>query len=167
MRVQGRVWKFGDSVDTDVIYPSRYLVTFDPAEVATHVMEGIDPQFVKRLAQGDLIVAGENFGCGSAREQAAMALKYAGVGAILADSFSRTFFRNAINLALPVLPLKGISRAVEAGQHLEADLRSGRIHNRTTGQTLQAQPLPEFILQMLEKGGAIPYYKSTYLKQEG
>lgn len=158
--VKGKVWKYGKNVDTDVIYPGKYLVHFEPGEVAKHAMEGIDPDFSSKVKPGEIIVAGDNFGCGSAREQAAMTLKYSGIGAIVADSFNRTFYRNAINNGLPVIALKGISDEINEGDELEIDFETGTIVNLTRNKKYTAEPLPKFVMEIIEVGGAIPYYKA-------
>jgi 3-isopropylmalate/(R)-2-methylmalate dehydratase small subunit len=157
--IKGKVWKYGDNVNTDVMYPAKYLVHFDKEEVSKHAMEGIDPEFSKKVSPGDLIVAGNNFGSGSAREQAAMTLKYAGIGAILADTFNRTFYRNAINIGLPVISYEGISKLVAEGDTLEVELDKGIISNITKGEKYETEPTPPFLLEIIELGGAIPYYK--------
>ncbi|MBI3013651.1 MAG: 3-isopropylmalate dehydratase small subunit [Candidatus Tectomicrobia bacterium] len=159
MILKGRVWRYGDNVDTDVLYPSKYLVTFDLSEVGKHALEGLDPEFSREVKAGDIIVAGRNFGCGSAREQAATAIKAAGVSVMLAESFSRTFYRNAINVGLPVLVVPGIGKLCAKGDLLEVRLEEGRIRNLGSGSELQVAPLPDFVLQILAKGGAIPYYR--------
>jgi 3-isopropylmalate/(R)-2-methylmalate dehydratase small subunit len=158
-RIRGRVWKFGDDVNTDVIYPGKYLPLTDPVEMAQHAFEGVRPEFAKEVKPGDVIVAGKYFGCGSSREQAATCLKALNLGAVVAESFARIFYRNAINQGLPILICPGISEQVEEGEELEVDLRTGVIKNTTTGATLQAQPLPEFVLEILEAGGLIPWLK--------
>lgn len=157
--IRGRVWKYGRNVDTDGIYPARYLVYFEPAEVAKHAMEDIDPEFINKVAPGDIIVAEDNFGTGSAREQAAMALKYAKIGAVVADSFNRTFYRNAVNNALPVLALSGISQQVREGDDVEIDLEKGLIIDHTTGLRWLTKPTPPLLLDIIASGGAIPYYR--------
>lgn len=159
MILKGKVWKYGDNVDTDVLYPSKYLVTFDLSEVGRHALEGLDPEFGRAVQAGDVIVAGRNFGCGSAREQAATAIKAAGVSVVLAQSFARTFYRNAINVGLPVLVAPGIGNLAEKGETLEVNPEEGMIRNLSSGAALQVAPLPAFVLQILAKGGAIPYYK--------
>jgi 3-isopropylmalate dehydratase small subunit len=156
--IRGNALKYGENIDTDVIYPAKYLVHFERDEVAKHAMEGIDPAFASKVKKGDIIVAGRNFGTGSAREQAAMTLKYAGLGAIVADSFNRTFYRNAINNGLPVLAFDGISGYIDEGDVVEVDLKTGVIVNATSGKSFTAEASPEFILKILELGGAIPYY---------
>jgi len=157
--VRGRVWKFGDDVNTDVIYPGKYLPLTDPEEMAAHAFEGVRPEFAKEVKQGDIVVAGRYFGCGSSREQAATCLRALGVGVVVAESFARIFYRNAINQGLPILVCPGISEQVEEGQELEVDLRRGSVKNLTTGAVLQAQPLPEFVLGILEAGGLIPWLR--------
>ncbi|HWQ40837.1 MAG TPA: 3-isopropylmalate dehydratase small subunit [Desulfosporosinus sp.] len=164
--IKGRVWKYEKNVDTDVIYPGRYLVHFDPVEVAKHAMEGIDSEFASKVKLGDIIVAGENFGTGSAREQAAMTLKFAGLGAIIADSFSRTFYRNAINNGLPVISLKGVSLEIKEGDVVEIDLEKGEIKNLSSGKELFTSPVPKFIREILAVGGAIPYYQAKLKEQD-
>lgn len=153
--IKGRVWKFRDSIDTDVIIPGRYLRTFSLDELASHVMEGEDPKFAENVEQGDIIVAGWNFGCGSSREQAPVALKHAGVDAIVAKSFARIFYRNAINVGLPV-----IVADIEAdkGDQLRIDLAEGIIQNLTTGKNFNIQPFHDFMLGILEDGGLVKHY---------
>jgi 3-isopropylmalate/(R)-2-methylmalate dehydratase small subunit len=157
--IRGKVWKYGKNIDTDAIYPAKYLVYFDQEEVAKHAMEDIDPDFMNKVRPGDIILAEDNFGCGSAREQAAMALKYAKIGAVVADSFNRTFYRNAINNALPVLALKGISKLIDEGDDVEIDLKKGMIFNHTSGKQWTTLPMPKLALDIIAKGGAIAYYR--------
>lgn len=157
--IRGRAWKYGKNVDTDAIYPARYLVYFEPSEVAKHAMEDIDPDFLKKAKPGDILVAETNFGTGSAREQAAMTLKFAGIGAVVADSFNRCFYRNAINNALPVLALRGISEQIEDGDDVEVDLERGLIIDHTSGKEFQAAPMPELLQKILAANGAIAYYR--------
>lgn len=159
MELAGKVWKFGDNIDTDVIYPAKYLVTFDPQEMARHAMEGVEPGFVENIARGDILVAGRNFGSGSAREQAALALKYAGISAVLAESFARTFYRNAINVGLPVLAVAGIGEAVAQGDRVAVDLAKGVVRNLATSKELKTAPLPNFVFAIIKAGGAVPYYR--------
>jgi len=159
MHFVGPVWKYGDNIDTDVLYPGQYLVYFEPEEVAKHALEGLDRSFASKVKKGDILVAGKNFGCGSAREQAARTLKYAGIGLVIADSFSRTFYRNAIAIGLPALEYKGITQAVSEGDILSVELDKGLIHNQTTGWSAQAPVQPELLLKMLSVGGALNYYK--------
>jgi 3-isopropylmalate/(R)-2-methylmalate dehydratase small subunit len=157
--IKGKVWTFDDDVNTDVIYPGKYLAVFDPEEMATHAFEAVYPEFTKTVSEGDIIVAGKYFGCGSSREQAATCLKYLGIGCVVAESFARIYFRNAINRGLPILVCPGISGFVEQGQELEVDLGSGEVRNLSTGASLRGTPLPEFVLGILEAGGLIPYLK--------
>jgi len=156
--IRGKVRKFHENVDTDAIYPARYLVYFEPEEVVKHVMEDLDPDFARRIKPGDVIVAGENFGCGSAREQAAMTLKYAQIGAVVANSICRTFYRNAINNALPVLALPGISEQFSEGDDLGYNFENGLLINYTTGREWRTEPLTGLILDIFKVGGAIAYY---------
>jgi 3-isopropylmalate/(R)-2-methylmalate dehydratase small subunit len=147
--------KFGDNVDTDVILPGKYMVLTDPKELAQHAMEGLDPTFIKKANSRVILVAGKNFGCGSSREQAPLALKYAGVKCVLAESFARIFYRNAINIGLPVVECKGISRKVEEGDQLTVDLKAGTIKNQSKGITIQVTQIPQFILEIISDGGII------------
>jgi 3-isopropylmalate/(R)-2-methylmalate dehydratase small subunit len=160
MKIKGKAWKYGDEINTDVIYPGKYLVSFDPVEAAKHAMEGIDPDFQKKISRGDLLVVGRNFGSGSAREQAAVALKSAGIGAVIAESFARTFYRNAINIGLPAVEMKGIGGKVDEKDELEVDLDNGLIRNLSKGKEYSFPPQPAFMMEMLKMGGAIPYYRS-------
>jgi len=155
MKVTGTAVKFGDNVDTDVILPGKYLVLIDPMELAKHAMEGLDSAFPEKAAKGVIVVGGKNFGCGSSREQAPLALKHAGVKCVLAESFARIFFRNAINIGLPVIEYKGISAAVNEGDEVSVDFEAGTIQNLTQGKSFQAAKLPPFILEILADGGLI------------
>ena len=155
MNVSGNAIKFGDNVDTDVILPGKYLVLIDPKELAKHAMEGLDPVFPEKAQKGVIVVGGKNFGCGSSREQAPLALKYSGVQCVLAGSFARIFFRNAINIGLPVIECKGISAAVDNGDDLTVDFEAGTIQNLSKRQSLQVAKLPPFILEILSDGGLI------------
>jgi len=160
MKVSGKAWKFGDDVNTDLIVPGKYLELVDPHEMAKHAMEGIDPSFPGKVSEGDVVVGGSNFGCGSSREHAAIALKYVGVGAVVAESFARIFYRNAINLGLPALECPGISEAVSEGDSLEIDLTGGKVVNATTGKELEFVPLPEFMVEVLGEGGLVTYIRN-------
>ena len=160
MKVSGKAWKFGDDVNTDLIVPGKYLELVDPHEMAKHAMEGIDPDFPGKVSEGDVVVGGSNFGCGSSREHAAIALKYVGVGAVVAESFARIFYRNAINLGLPALECPGISEAVSEGDSLEIDLTGGKVVNATTGKELDFVPMPEFMVEVLGEGGLVTYIKN-------
>jgi len=159
MKVSGKAMIFGDDVNTDVIIPSKYLTSLDPKELAKHAMEGLDPKFAEKTKDGVIIVAGRNFGCGSSREQAPIALKYAGVKCVLADFFARIFYRNAINIGLPVLESPDISREIEEGDILTVDLEEGKIVNETKNKVIDAIKLPDFILEILKDGGLINHLK--------
>ena len=151
--LRGRAWKYGDNVDTDVIIPARHLATTDPQELARHCLEDLDPSFASSHSPGDFIVAGRNFGCGSSREHAPLAIKAAGVACVIAASFARIFFRNAINIGLPILESPEASRDIETGDELEVDLEQGEIRNLTRGKTYRARPLPPFIREIVATGG--------------
>jgi len=155
MKVKGVAIKFGDNVDTDVILPGKYLVLMDPKDLAKHAMAGLDPDFPEKAQKGVIVVGGKNFGCGSSREQAPLALKYAGVQCVVAEFFARIFFRNAINIGLPVIECKGISAAVETGDEVSVDFEAGEVLNLTKGQTLRGTKLPPFILEILSDGGLV------------
>ncbi|MCW4011068.1 MAG: 3-isopropylmalate dehydratase small subunit [Candidatus Bathyarchaeota archaeon] len=153
--VNGKAVKFGNNIDTDVILPGKWLSLIDPKELAKHAMEGLDSEFPQKAAEGVIVVGAKNFGCGSSREQAPLALKYAGVQCVLAESFARIFYRNSINIGLPVIECKGISNAVSDGDELSVDLEAGKIENVTKKQTLQGTKLPPFIMEILSDGGLI------------
>lgn len=157
--MKGKAWKFGDDVDTDLILPGRYLVLRDEKELAACAMEGCDPDFSKNVKNGDLIVGGRNFGCGSSREHAPIALKGVGISAVVAESFARIFYRNSINIGLPLLEIKGISKQVSQGDELEIDMENGILKNLSTGQDFIIKELPEFMVEILDEGGLIPYLK--------
>ena len=159
MTIKGKAIKFGDNVDTDVILPGPYLVHTDPHELAKHAMEGLDPKFAEKTADGVIIVGGKNFGCGSSREQAPIALKYAGVKCVLAESFARIFYRNSITIGLPVLACPGVSSEVEDGDLLVMNLEAGRVEDVSKGLVLQATQLPDFIIEILDDGGLIEHLK--------
>lgn len=154
MILHGKTHKFGDHVNTDDIIPAIYLVTTDHKELAKHAMEGIDPGFLKKIAAGDIVVAGKNFGCGSSREHAPVALKAAGISAVIAESFARIFFRNSINIGLPILELPEANK-INAGDELELDLDNGKIKNITQKKEYSAQPFPEFMQEIISAGGLI------------
>jgi 3-isopropylmalate/(R)-2-methylmalate dehydratase small subunit len=153
--VVGKVMKFGANIDTDVILPGKWLSLIDPKDLAMHAMEGLDPKFPEKAEKGVIVVGAKNFGCGSSREQAPLALKYAGVQCVLAESFARIFYRNSINIGLPVIEVKGISKAVDDGDEVSVDLETGKIQNLTKKQTLQGTKLPPFIMEILSDGGLI------------
>lgn len=159
MIVSGKAVKFGNNVNTDVILPGKYLVILDPQELAKHALEGLDPRFSQKVKDGAILVAGKNLGCGSSREQAPVALKYAGVKCVLAESFARIFYRNAINIGLPILECPGIPQRVSEGDELNVDLDRGLIRNESKKVELKATPLPEFILELINDGGLIEHLK--------
>ena len=164
--ITGKVIKFGDNIDTDVILPGPYLVHTDPNELAKHAMEGLDPKFPEKAASGVIVVGAKNFGCGSSREQAPIALKYSGVKCVLAESFARIFYRNSITIGLPVLVCEGVSKKVNAGDLVEVNLQSGKVEDKTNGVVLQATKLPEFIMEILEDGGLIEHLKRSIESNE-
>jgi 3-isopropylmalate/(R)-2-methylmalate dehydratase small subunit len=155
MKVKGKAVKFGNNIDTDVILPGKWLSLIDPKELAKHAMEGLDPCFPDKAAKGIIIIGGKNFGCGSSREQAPLALKYAGVQCVLAESFARIFFRNSINIGLPVTECRGISTAVGEGDEVSVNLEAGKIQNLTKKKNLEGTKLPPFIMTILSDGGLI------------
>lgn len=155
MKANGTVHKYGDNVDTDVIIPARYLNTADHKELASHCMEDIDPDFVKNVKEGDIIVANMNFGCGSSREHAPIAIKASGVSCVIAKTFARIFYRNAINTALPILECDEAVEKIRNGDHVEVDFDTGIITNLTTNETYQSQPFPEFIKDIINAGGLL------------
>lgn len=153
MKYTGNVLKYGDNVDTDVIIPARYLNTSDHKELASHCMEDIDKTFVNRVQQGDIITAGQNFGCGSSREHAPIAIKASGVSLVIAKSFARIFYRNAINIGLAIVECPEAAENISVGDKVEADMDNGIIRNLTTGQEFKAAPFPDFIQKIIENGG--------------
>ena len=163
-KIKGRVWKFGDDIDTDIIIPGRYLVLTDEKELAGHVMEGLGTDFSHNVQKGDIILAGKNFGCGSSREHAPIAIKGAGVSAVIAESFARIFYRNAINVGLPLLESKNISKKVSQGDEIEISIERGVLKDLNTGEEFEVKNLPEFMLDILNKGGLIPYLKEKLEK---
>ena len=155
MITKGKVHKYGDNVDTDVIIPARYLNTSDPRELATHCMEDIDKDFTKKVAAGDIMVGGANFGCGSSREHAPIAIKNSGISCVIAKTFARIFFRNSINIGLAILECPEASEKIDAGDKVEIDFDTGVITNLTKNETYKAEPFPEFIQKIIENGGLI------------
>lgn len=153
MKANGTVFKYGDNVDTDVIIPARYLNIADRQELATHCMEDIDTEFVKQVNAGDIMVGGENFGCGSSREHAPMVIKESGIDCVIAKTFARIFYRNAINIGLPILECPEASEGISAGDEVAVDFDTGIITDKTTGESWQAQPFPEFIKEIMAAGG--------------
>ena len=159
MKLSGKVHKYGDDVNTDVIIPARYLNVYDPAELAQHCMEDIDSEFLSRVRPGDIIVASTNFGCGSSREHAPLAIKAAGISCVIAKSFARIFYRNAPNTGLPILECEEAVDKTQAGDTLEVELSAGEIVNITRGLTFKAKPYPDFMLELIKAGGLIEYTK--------
>ncbi len=157
MKLRGKVWKFGKNIDTDAIIPARYLNTSDPKELAKHCMEDADPDFPSKVREGDIIVADSNFGCGSSREHAPIALKAAGVACVIAPSFARIFYRNAFNMGLPIFECKEAPELIEEGDEVEVDADSGEIVNLTTGKRMKAQPIPPFMQELIRDGGLITH----------
>lgn len=155
MNTKGKVFKYGDNVDTDVIIPARYLNTSDAKELANHCMEDIDTEFVKNVGAGDIIVAGWNFGCGSSREHAPLVIRENGVGCVIAKSFARIFYRNAINIGLAILECEEAADEIKANDEVSVDFDSGVITNHSTGKSYNAQPFPEFIQNIIKKGGLL------------
>lgn len=160
MKALGHVFKYGDNVDTDVIIPARYLNSFDPQELASHAMVDIDPEFAGKVQPGDIIVARKNFGCGSSREHAPLCLKTAGVSCVIADTFARIFYRNAINIGLPIIECPEAAEGIDAGDQVEIDFDSGRIYNRTKGTEFQGQAFPPFMQELISVGGLVNYINS-------
>ena len=160
MKALGHVFNYGDNVDTDVIIPARYLNSFDPQELASHAMVDIDPEFAGKVQPGDIIVARKNFGCGSSREHAPLCLKTAGVSCVIADTFARIFYRNAINIGLPIIECPEAAEGIDAGDQVEIDFDSGRIYNRTKGTEFQGQAFPPFMQELISAGGLVNYINS-------
>jgi 3-isopropylmalate/(R)-2-methylmalate dehydratase small subunit len=157
--MRGRVFKYGDDINTDVIFPGKYTYTItDPAEMARHALEDLDPGFVENVKKGDIIVAGKYFGCGSSREQAVTCLKEAGISVVIAQSFARIYYRNCINSGLPPVILEDTSE-IRTGDELEIDVETGKITNRTSGKTYKVNPLPPFVMEIISDGGLIPHLK--------
>ena len=157
MQAKGKVFKYGDNVDTDVIIPARYLNITDGFELAKHCMEDIDKEFVKNVQKGDIMVAQKNFGCGSSREHAPLVIKCAGVSCVIAETFARIFYRNAINIGLPIIECAEASKAIQAGDEVEIDFDSGMIHNITKNETYKGQAFPPFMQKIIAAGGLVNY----------
>ena len=157
MNLNGKVFKYGDNVDTDVIIPARYLNVSDPSKLAKHCMEDIDENFIKNVKNGDIIVAKNNFGCGSSREHAPIAIKASGVSIVIAKSFARIFYRNAINIGLPILECEEAVNNINAGDEVSVDTSTGIITNKTTSKTFKAEPFPEFIMDIIENNGLLKF----------
>ena len=160
MKIEGKVWRYGDNIDTDVIIPARYLNTFDPAELAKHCMVDIDETFAQKVKAGDVMVGGKNFGCGSSREHAPVAIKASGIPVVIAASFARIFYRNGINIGLPLLEIGDDVEKISADDVLKIDMATGTIENLTTGDLFKAQPLPPFVQSIADAGGLINYIKA-------
>jgi len=158
--ITGKVFKYGDNVDTDVIIPARYLNAPDPKELAKHCMEDIDQTYVARVRPGDIMVGGANFGCGSSREHAPIAIRESGASCVIAESFARIFYRNAINIGFPILECPAAAKAINDGDTVSVDFETGAIKDETTGETFQATALPAFIGAIVDKGGLLPYLKA-------
>jgi len=157
VKIKGRAWKFGDDVNTDEIIPARYLNMTAPEDLAAHCMEDIDPDFIKKVSAGDIIVADKNFGCGSSREHAPVAIKAAGISCVIAKSFARIFYRNSINIGLPILECEEAASKIHKGDQIEVDLSFGIITNLTKGETYHAHPFPDFMQQIIASGGLMNY----------
>jgi len=166
MLIKGKTWRFGDDVDTDAIIPARYLNTSDPAELARHIMEDADKDFPVKVKPGDIIVAGKNFGCGSSREHAPIAIKAAGIQAVVAKSFARIFYRNAFNIGLPIFESEGASAAIAEGQEIEIDADKGIIKNLATGEEYRANPIPPFMQELISAGGLVEWTKRKLATQK-
>ena len=160
MQAEGRVFKYGDNVDTDVIIPARYLNSFDAQELASHAMADIDATFASTVEKGDIIVAGQNFGCGSSREHAPLCLKTAGVKCVIAKSFARIFYRNSINIGFPIMECEEAADKIEKGDEVEVNFSTGVITNKTKNETYQSQPFPEFLQKMIDADGLVNYVNS-------
>jgi 3-isopropylmalate/(R)-2-methylmalate dehydratase small subunit len=165
MIYKGRAWKFGRNFDTDAIIPARYLNTTDPAELASHLMEDFDPKFIEKITPGDILVAEDNFGCGSSREHAPLAIKAAGLSCVVAKSFARIFYRNAFNMGLPIFESPEAVDRIRQGDELEVDSEGGEIKISSTGEAYKAQPIPPFMQQLIEAGGLMNYVKNFKMKQ--
>ncbi|MBP8672981.1 MAG: 3-isopropylmalate dehydratase small subunit [Synergistales bacterium] len=165
-KLRGRAWVYGNDVDTDVIIPARYLVTSDPEELGRHCMEDLDPEFIKKMKPGDVVVGGENFGCGSSREHAPLALKSAGVSCVIAASFARIFFRNAINVGLPIFESSEAVNGISAGDEVEVDPSTGIIRNLSKGEIYRATSYPPFLRHLIEVGGLVPYVRERLKEKE-
>lgn len=160
MKYTGKVWRYGDNIDTDVIIPARYLSSFDPKELASHCMVDIDETFAKNVQAGDIMVGGRNFGCGSSREHAPVAIKASGIPVVIAASFARIFYRNGINIGLPLLEIGKDVERIHASDKLSVDVTTGEIKDETTGETFHAHPLPGFVQEIADAGGLINYIKN-------
>jgi 3-isopropylmalate/(R)-2-methylmalate dehydratase small subunit len=167
MSIRGKIWKFGNDIDTDVIIPARYLNTSDPQELARHCMEDADPDFTRKIKPGDIIVAGKNFGCGSSREHAPIAIQGARIGLVIAESFARIFYRNAFNIGLPILESAQAAEGIREGDEVEVDIETGVIIDHTTEKRYQAIPIPPFMRELLSAGGLVPYVRRQRQQADG
>ncbi len=165
--IKGKVWKFGNDIDTDAIIPARYLNTSDPKELAAHVMEDADKDFPKKVNAGDIIVAGKNFGCGSSREHAPLAIKSAGISCVIAKDFARIFYRNAFNIGLLIFESEEASKGIDQGDNLEIIPENGIIKNLTKSKEFKVKPVPEFMQELIKAGGLMNYAKSKFLNKKG
>jgi 3-isopropylmalate/(R)-2-methylmalate dehydratase small subunit len=165
--IKGKVWKFGNDVDTDAILPGRYLVLSEEKELAACVMEGCDPGFSEKVKEGDIIVAGKNFGCGSSREHAPIAIKGAGISAVVAESFARIFYRNSVNIGLLLIEAKGISKSIEEGDQIEINMDKGFLKDLNNSKEFEIKPLPEFMMGIMNEGGLISYLKNHLAEIKG
>uniref|UniRef100_A0A7V4JQ92 3-isopropylmalate dehydratase small subunit n=1 Tax=Thermodesulfobacterium geofontis TaxID=1295609 RepID=A0A7V4JQ92_9BACT len=164
-KIKGKAWKFGDNIDTDIIIPARYLNTTDPEELAKHCMENADPEFSKKVNKGDIIVAGKNFGCGSSREHAPIAIKACGIACVIAESFARIFYRNAFNTGLLILECPEVVKEIDLGDELEVYPEEGKIINLTKNKTFFTKPLPSFMKEILDDGGLVPHIMKRFKTQ--
>ena len=167
MTIRGRAWTFGDDIDTDIIIPARYLTTVDPAELAAHCMEPVSPDFPKLVRPGDIVVGGKNFGCGSSREHAPIALKGCGVAVVIAPTFARIFYRNSFNVGLPAIESPAAAAAIRQGDEVEVDLAAGAIRNLTRGESYVFSPIPAFMMELVAAGGLMSWLRHEMLKGRG
>ena len=167
MTIRGNAWTFGDDIDTDIIIPARYLTTTDPLELAAHCMEPVSPDFPKLVRAGDIVVGGKNFGCGSSREHAPVALKGCGVAVVIAPSFARIFYRNAFNVGLPAIESAAAAAAIRAGDDVEVDLAGGEIRNHTRSERYGFSPIPPFMRELVAAGGLMNWLKNDMIKGRG
>jgi 3-isopropylmalate/(R)-2-methylmalate dehydratase small subunit len=165
MIFQGKAWKFGDNIDTDIIIPARFLNVSEKEKIAKNCFADLRPNFVETINHGDIIVAGRNFGCGSSREHAPLAIKSAGISLVIAESFARIFYRNAFNIGLPILESKDASRSIKEGDHLSVNLSTGEIEDNNTGKRFRARAIPDFMRNLVQAGGLVEYVKEHHLKE--
>ena len=166
MKFKGKVWKFGANIDTDAIIPARYLNTSDPALLAQHCMEDADPEFIKKMKPGDIIIAGRNFGCGSSREHAPLAIKAAGISCVIARSFARIFYRNSFNMGLPIFESSDLTDDTAEGDEIEVDATAGEIVNYTRNKKFKANPIPPFMQELIASGGLMNYAQKKQIKKD-